>query len=102
MERRNVADNVIRRHHQQRVATTACRNRCERDGRCSVAADRFQDQRLRGRADLGKLLLDEIRVTRVRDHDRGGEAIPERAARGELQHRLVGGEREHLLGHFGA
>ena len=100
MERRDVADNVIRRHDQQCVATTAGRDRRQCDRRRGVASGGFEDQRLRRRTGIGKLLLDEIGVTRVGDDDRRGIAFALRAARRHLQHRLLSRQRQHLLGHL--
>ena len=102
MERGDVADDVIRRHHQQRIAATTGCNRGERDRRRSVAAHGLEYQRLGGGcARIGELLLDQIGMARIGYDDRRRVTLTPRAARRQLQHRLGCRERQHLLGHFG-
>ena len=62
MKRGDVADDMVGRHYQQRVAAAACGNGGKRDGGGGIATGRLEDQRLWGRAGIGQLLLDRKSV----------------------------------------
>jgi hypothetical protein len=74
--------------------------RGECDGGCGVARHRLEDQRLGRGARGDQLVLDQIGMTLARDDDRCREVFRIGALRGQLQHGLVRGQREQLLGHF--
>ena len=97
----DIGDDVVGRHHQQRGRSAARRQGRQRDRRGGVARDRFQDHRPGQRARRRQLIVDHVGMGRVGDHD--GRVVPlaARPPGGELEHRLLGGERQQLLGPLG-
>ncbi len=94
----DIADHMVRRHHQDRFAAPACHHRGQRDRRSGIAADGFEDQGLHLQIDERNLLLDQIGMERIGDDDRRREPIARGAARRELEHGFFRSQRKQLLG----
>ncbi|MNV82610.1 hypothetical protein D3C71_1763550 [compost metagenome] len=93
MEVLDVADQMIRRQHQQQriIAIAACFQRCRGDGRGCVAANRLQQDRRWRRAHLLQLLGGNKAVRFVGHHNGWQRGHTGNAQPGGLQHAVCPG-----------